>query len=259
MNNIQVSIITPTYNSEKYLEETILSVVNQTYNNIQYIIIDGGSTDNTLNIIEKYKDKIDIFISERDNGMYDAINKGLKMATGQLVAYINSDDLYNDENVLSNIVDFFEENKDIDWAYSDFYSINEKNEIISKHKVPKVNYKEFIASDWSYIPQPTSIWRRKIIDEGVRFDCKYRMASDYKFFLTLVRDYNVKKTTFNIAKFRIHEESLSSKQRDLNNKEMRAIKSEVGYKKKNDIFKYTFYIKYKIKNIKNYLKRFIKC
>lgn len=89
-----VSIITVVFNGEKYLEQTILSVLNQTYSNIEYIIIDGGSSDATLDIINKYTDKIDYWVSEPDSGIYDAMNKGISLATGQLIGIINSDDWY---------------------------------------------------------------------------------------------------------------------------------------------------------------------
>lgn len=94
MNNPKISVITITFNSEKTLEETIKSVINQDYDNIEYLIIDGKSTDGTLNIIEKYKDRIDIVLSEPDNGISDAFNKGIKLATGDIIGIINSDDTY---------------------------------------------------------------------------------------------------------------------------------------------------------------------
>ena len=89
-----VSVVTPVFNGERYLEETILSVLNQDYDNIEYIIIDGGSTDGTQAILKKYDDRIDYWISEPDNGIYDAMNKGIRLAKGELVGIINSDDYY---------------------------------------------------------------------------------------------------------------------------------------------------------------------
>ena len=109
-NNIKVSIITPSFNQGEYIEETILSVLNQDYKNIEYILIDGGSTDNTMNIVEKYRDKIDIVIHEKDRGQSDAINKGFRLATGEIVGWINSDDvLYPD--CVSAIVNLYRNNK----------------------------------------------------------------------------------------------------------------------------------------------------
>lgn len=107
MRNIKISIITITYNSEKTLEETIQSVVSQNYDNLEYLIIDGGSTDKTLDIVNKYKDKIDVVISEPDKGISDAFNKGIRNATGEIIGIINSDDL-----LLSGALQILAENYD---------------------------------------------------------------------------------------------------------------------------------------------------
>lgn len=98
-----ISIITVVYNGEKYLEETIQSVINQTYDNVEYIIIDGGSTDGTLDIIKKYEDKIDCFVSERDEGIYDAMNKGIALSNGQWINFMNVGDTFYDNSILENI------------------------------------------------------------------------------------------------------------------------------------------------------------
>ena len=103
--NTKISIITVCYNSAKTIEDTILSVINQTYNNIEYIIVDGLSTDNTLEIVNKYQDKIAKVVSEKDAGLYDAINKGIGLATGEIIANINSDDFYIDNNVIADVVE----------------------------------------------------------------------------------------------------------------------------------------------------------
>ena len=100
----KISIITVCYNSAKTIEDTIQSVVNQTYDNIEYIVIDGVSTDNTLEIINKYKNQITTIICEKDKGIYDAINKGIDLATGDIIANLNSDDFYIDNNVIADVV-----------------------------------------------------------------------------------------------------------------------------------------------------------
>lgn len=115
---MKVSIITVTYNSAQYLEDCIISVINQTYNNIEYIIIDGKSTDNTVSIIKKHEGKIQKWISETDRGMYDAINKGMSMATGDIIGTLNSDDIFDNNEVLNKIVKVFSENN-VDSIYGD--------------------------------------------------------------------------------------------------------------------------------------------
>ena len=99
----KTSIITVCYNSVKTIEDTIQSVISQTYSNIEYIIIDGKSSDNTLDIVNKYKTHIAKIVSEQDNGLYDAINKGIDLATGEIIAILNSDDIYEDNLVIENI------------------------------------------------------------------------------------------------------------------------------------------------------------
>ena len=112
MSNPKISIITITYNSSKHLEEAILSVINQPYKNKEYIVIDGGSTDGTLDIINKYSDRIDFFISEPDKGISDAFNKGIKAATGELIGICNSDDVLAND-VLQTLADAYEPSVEI--------------------------------------------------------------------------------------------------------------------------------------------------
>ena len=100
---MKFSIITVSLNSDKTIEKTINSVINQNYNDIEYIIIDGCSKDNTINIIKSYKSAIDVIIIEKDDSLYDAINKGIKIATGDIIGILNSDDHFNNNNVISNI------------------------------------------------------------------------------------------------------------------------------------------------------------
>ena len=105
MKNLpKISIVTPSFNQAQFIEETILSVLNQNYPNLEYIIIDGGSTDGSVDIIKKYADKIAYWVSEKDSGMYDAINKGFGKSTGEILAWINSDDIFFDNKRKFNIV-----------------------------------------------------------------------------------------------------------------------------------------------------------
>jgi glycosyltransferase involved in cell wall biosynthesis len=124
----KVSIITVVFNGEKIIEKTMQSVLAQTYSNIEYIIVDGKSTDNTLQIIEKYKDRISVVISEKDSGLYDAMNKGLQVATGDYVWFMNGGDQINDADVLTNL---FSQNIDADIFYSDTNLIDESGKYLS--------------------------------------------------------------------------------------------------------------------------------
>ena len=128
---MKVSIITITYNSAATVEDTLKSVVDQDYPNIEYLIIDGKSKDNTLQIVDKYKDKITKVVSEKDKGLYDALNKGIALATGDIVGMLHSDDLYATNQVISDIVKTFESNPGAEGVYADlvFVDRNDINKI----------------------------------------------------------------------------------------------------------------------------------
>ncbi len=198
---MKISIITTNYNTDKYLEETIKSVLNQKGDfELEYIITDGGSTDNSLNIIKKYKDKLK-YISEKDNGQSDGINKGLKMATGDIVAFLNADDLYT-EGALDKVVTYFKENPDCMWltGYCKIIDENGKQikEYITKYKnrkLRKFTFEQLLIE--ACISQPATFWRRKLLDEvgyideslhySMDQDLWARFASKYK--LHLIKDY----------------------------------------------------------------------
>jgi glycosyltransferase involved in cell wall biosynthesis len=137
-----ITIVTPSYNQGSFIEKTILSVINQTYKNIQYILVDGGSTDYTMDVVNKYANQIDIIIHEKDNGQADAINKGFKLAKGELVGWINSDDiLYPD--CLESIVELYQRSPDgAVYYHSKNDVINERDELIEtyQHIIPDKNH-----------------------------------------------------------------------------------------------------------------------
>lgn len=174
----KISIITISYNEVKTIEKTILSCINQTYLNQEYIIIDGASNDGTIEIINKYNDKIDVFISEPDKGLYDAMNKGLSLATGDYVIFINSGDSLFNKHTLSSI---FEEvkTKEPDFIYGDA--------VVKQHNSNEVNYKKARNHKYSWYGMFTNhqamIYSLKIINENyLSFDQhNYPISADYKF------------------------------------------------------------------------------
>ena len=123
---MKISIITVCFNSESTIKETIESVLSQDYSNIEYIIVDGGSIDKTVDIIKSYGNKISKWVSEKDEGLYDAMNKGLKMAQGDVVGLINSDDVYIDNGVISKVLQLLKEKKS-DCIYADLVYVDKKN------------------------------------------------------------------------------------------------------------------------------------
>ena len=165
-----VSIVTVVYNGAENIEETILSIINQDYNKIQYIIIDGGSKDNTLDIVNKYQEKIDILISEPDKGIYDAMNKALPLCKGEWINFMNVGDLFYDSTSLSKIFNTFREHSSI---------------IYGNHQVmyPKYLINKFprpLNKIWKGMPmQHQSIFVHKNIFEKLKFDIKFKFAADY--------------------------------------------------------------------------------
>ena len=121
-----VSIITVVYNNVKYIQDALESVISQNYLTIEHIVIDGGSSDGTIEVIEKYRDNISVFLSEPDDGIYDAMNKGIALATGDIVGILNSDDFYIDEFVIEKVIKEFDE-KGVDSVYADLVFVNPKN------------------------------------------------------------------------------------------------------------------------------------
>lgn len=210
MNNIQVSIIIPSFNQGEFIEETIKSVLNQTYKNIQLIIVDGNSIDDTKNILEKYmnKDNIEIII-ENDNGQSDAINKGFKKATGELVGWINSDDILL-ENTVQTVVNNYLNNKEVSIIYGDIILIdtygNEIGELISN----EISY-EYLLNINPDVTQPGSFYKTDIINKVNYLDEKIHYTMDYDLWLRLLKERpeNIRLNQ-KLAKFRIHNNSKTS-------------------------------------------------
>lgn len=173
-----VSIITVVKNGEKYLENAILSVINQTYENIEYIIIDGGSTDSTLDIIKKYEDKIDYWISEPDKGISDAFNKGIKLSKGEIIGILNSDDWYEKETV-EEVIKIYVRNRDIGIIHGNLCVYKNDKPIFIAY--PCTNYKVLLRD--MCINHPTCFVSRKVYEEYGLYDTDLKYAMDYEFLL----------------------------------------------------------------------------
>ena len=174
--NYKVSIITVVYNGAKTIERTIQSVLRQTYKNIEYIVIDGASSDGTQQIIEKYADNISYYISEKDDGIYYAMNKGIERATGEIIGIINSDDWYTD-NAVESMVDFFGQ-KDVGLAYGKIYAVSEIDKVRERKREP-------IENIWYTMPfaHPSVFVKKEIYDKVGWFNTDYKLASDYELLL----------------------------------------------------------------------------
>ena len=245
-----ITIITVVFNGEKYLEETIQSVINQTYPNVEYIIIDGGSTDGTLDIIKKYENYIDYWVSEKDCCMYEAINKGLLLCRGEIIASLNSDDMYYDSDVIKDIKNYFDLYKNIDGIYGKVVKLYSKDKLVVKPSF-QVNFEILLSSMHStFMPQPT-LFLRKYIYRKHNFNLSYKYASDYDFNLHIIKLFNIKFFNRKITLFRQHDESITSSGKL--EEERKKVLMNHGLYKLNKIkriyYYYKYWIKYKILDI----------
>lgn len=187
---MKISIVTPSFNSEKTIEETIKSVLSQAYNDIEYLIIDSDSKDRTLEIVDKYRDKISKIVSEKDKGIYDGMNKGIKLAAGEIVGILNSDDLYFDEFVIENVMKAFKENK-IDCLWGDLvYFKDDPNKFIRIWRGGK--YKSGIFKTGWVPPHPTFFVKKEIYEEYGYFRLDFPVAADYELMLRFLEKYRIK-------------------------------------------------------------------
>lgn len=188
---MKVSIITVCYNSEKTLKDTISSVLEQDYDDIEYIIIDGKSTDGTVGLIESYGKQIDLFISEKDKGMYDALNKGIKMANGELIGILNSDDFYIDKKVISDLVKQIKSD-DADALYADLYYVDAKDSSIVKRYWKSGAYKAGKFLKGWMPPHPTFFIKKWAYKKYGGFNLSLKSAADYELMLRMIHKEKVK-------------------------------------------------------------------
>jgi len=183
-----ISIVTPSYNQGQYLEETIRSVILQDYPNIEFILVDGGSTDNSLEIIEKYKSHFDWWVSEKDNGQSDAINKGFQRATGEFIAWLNSDDLYT-ENAVTKAVNALLENPDAAFVYSDMLSIDPESRVFNTMEYGDWGLRELMQ--FNVIGQPAIFMRRGALEAVGGLDEEYDLLMDHQLWIKMAAEYPI--------------------------------------------------------------------
>lgn len=196
MTNLKVSIITVCLNSIKTIEQTICSVINQTYKNIEYIIIDGQSTDGTIDIIKKYEKHITRWISEPDKGIYDAMNKGISMATGEIIGIINSDDWYEQQAVEKVMEVFANEQTDVVYGKLKIVHANGYMSEAKNGSLEQMVYR-------MVIPHPTSFVKREVYEKFGTFDIQYKIVADYELYLRwYLKNVLMKQTDDVLAYFR---------------------------------------------------------
>jgi len=182
---LKISIITVCYNAQDTIESTIKSVLLQDYNNIEYIIIDGSSTDNTMSIISKYQNDIDIIITEKDNGIYDAINKGISFSTGEIIGLLNADDELFDNDVINKVANIFINSPNIDSIIGDIVFIGNSQQTIRKYSSRNWSVNLF---SWGFMPpHPSFYCKRSIYKKFGGYDINYKIASDFELLLRFLK------------------------------------------------------------------------
>lgn len=221
-----ISIITPSYNQGEFIEDTILSIRGQSYKNFEHIIVDAGSTDNTLDIIRKYEKTYNMtWSSEPDEGMYQGINKGLKQATGEILCYLNCDDLYMPWT-LETVAGYFARNHQIDLFYGDIINLDDIKHTMELIILPIFNLK------WAKIVgglrQPSVFWSRRAYEKVGGFDEKLQFAGDYEYWLRIAGQGKVKKISEFLALDRNHYKRKTVVQSSLSDEELSQVRDKYG-------------------------------
>jgi len=184
---IKVSVITVVYNNETFIANAIESVLSQTYSNIEYIIIDGGSSDGTLEIINRYKNKVHKVVSEKDKGIYDAMNKGIALATGEVVGILNSDDVYYSDNVIEEIAEIFNNNLKADAVFGNLVYCEQANiNKVVRRWITRPHYNTFFE-DGEIPPHPGLFVKKSVYNAVGGYNLSYKIAADYEFMIRAFR------------------------------------------------------------------------
>jgi glycosyltransferase involved in cell wall biosynthesis len=206
----RITVITPSYNQGEYIERTIQSVLSQDYTDLEYIVMDGGSTDETVSILEEYERSLS-WVSETDRGQSHAINKGLKRATGEVIAFLNSDDTY-EPGALKKVGEFFASTPQAAWVTGQCRNIDssdrEIRKVVALYKNLWLRLHSYTALQvLDYVSQPATFWRREVVDKVGPFDESLRYAMDYDYSLRVGRHYKLWVLHEYLANFRIHSTS----------------------------------------------------
>ncbi len=179
----RISVITISFNQANYLEQTIHSVVDQEYPNLEYIIIDGGSTDGSVDIIRKYEKQLNFWVSEKDNGMYDGLQKGLKKATGEIMCWINSDDMLHAKSLFA-VAEIFSNIKEVEWLQGIPTVIDEEGKIVYVKNFRQWSKYNYFLGDKEHIQQESTFWRKSLWEKaGARVDTSLKLAGDYELWM----------------------------------------------------------------------------
>ncbi len=204
MNLPRISIVTPSYNHGNYVAWTVRSVLLQRYPNLEYIVMDGGSTDATCPVLAPYRPHLAHFVSEKDHGQADALARGFERATGEIMGYLNSDDMLAPD-ALHFVARFFHTNPGVDAIYSHRCLVNAQNRVVGYWILPAHN--NYLMQRFDLIPQETCFWRRRLFEAVGNIDASYRFAMDYDLFVRFMRRGVMARVDRVLGAFRVHDES----------------------------------------------------
>jgi glycosyltransferase involved in cell wall biosynthesis len=211
MNKLKISVITSVWNNKETIKDAIESVLNQTYENIEYIVVDGGSSDGTVDIVKSYGDRISKFVSEKDKGIYDGLNKGVSLATGDVIAFLHSDDLYENNTVVEEIAKIFQADSSLDGVYGDLiYTYKDDTSKVLRYWKSRDFESGLLAHGWMPA-HPTLFLKRDVYERFGGFDLSFKIAADYDFMLRVLKSgIKVKYLPSVLYKMRVGGESNKS-------------------------------------------------
>jgi glycosyltransferase involved in cell wall biosynthesis len=205
----KISIITPTFNRAEYLEETIISIIEQNYPNLEYIVIDGGSSDSTMKILNKYSKYITYWESKPDKGMYDALQKGFEKSTGEIMAWLNSDDMYH-KGTLQIVGKIFSDLADVEWIMGMPALYNKQGLCVKVSQGRRWSKSRFWIEDYKWIQQENVFWRRSLWEKaGNKINTSFKLAADFELWCRFLQSSKLYNVETPLGGFRLHGDQLS--------------------------------------------------
>jgi len=221
----RISIVTPSYNQGKFLEEAIRSVIEQDYPNLEFMVIDGGSTDDSVEVIRRYEEQLTYWVSEKDNGQADAIQKGLDRATGDIFAWQNSDDRYL-PGTLAYVATVFQSNPQLDILFGGWNFIDTPGGCISTRELKRFTVRKLRAG-LLVPPQPAVFFRISAIRRVGGLNSLKRHVMDYDLYVKIARGDNVFVTRRRLGEFRVHSGSKTTAEKEIQRQELRRTRNEL--------------------------------